>query len=429
MSDKKIPNITAILFSLAMLVLFYFAGDYMLAAVIKPMWKEGIIPGDEKTWRVYASLLKTVPGYVGLALTFLWGILADRLGRPRLLLTLGLLIGFSLTMVGLATNYAYLLAVLIVFGVAKIGIGPVIYAFIPDIMPPEKRGTGYAAYYAPSVLGFLVGMVIGGILFYWRVAYLLTGLMVIFFTIPLYVFSHRIRIGEAEKPARLEAYSLRKALRAAMNRTVLIMMLQIIPWTIPWGFITLYAVDYLMTRWGITKEVASGVLAIASISIALGHIIGGKLSDSRVNKGDVLGRVKISAIGIIIGYLAMLGMFVYPYPYGSTSLKALLPPTILALAGLLFTTFAYPNISSIISECVRPEYRGTVFSVYNILNTAGWATGPALYSLLVEWFMDTYPERTAIMYAAVVLESLWLVSLAAWLVVAKTYPKDRISLQ
>jgi len=120
-------------------------------------------------------------------------------------------------------------------------------------------------------------------------------------------------------------------------------------------------------------------------------------------------------------------MFIYPYPYGSTSLSALLPPVILALTGLLFTTFAYPNISSVISDCVRPEYRGTVFSIYNILNTAGWATGPALYGILVKYFMNSYPERTAIMYAAVGLESLWLISLAIWLLVAKTYPRDRIS--
>jgi len=123
----------------------------------------------------------------------------------------------------------------------------------------------------------------------------------------------------------------------------------------------------------------------------------------------------------------MFGMLTYPYPYGSTSIHALLPPVILALTGLIFTTFPYPNINSVISDCVRPEYRGTVFSLYNILNGTGWATGPLLYGILSGYFMKSYPERTAVMYAAVSIESLWLISLAIWLLVAKTYPRDRIS--
>jgi MFS family permease len=362
-----------ILALLALMVLGYFSGDYMLAAVINTMHKEGIIPGTEENWRIYAGLLKTIPGFVGLALTFLWGVLADKLGRPRLILALGLLMGFSLALVSTAYNYYYLLAILIVFGIGKIGISPVIYAFIPDILPPEKRGVGYAAYYAPSVLGFVVGVILGGVLLYWRTAYLAVGLLVLATTIPLYILSKGVRIGLSEDSTQIAAYSLREAVRAALNRTVLIIMLQIIPWTIPWGFISLYAVDYLMTRWGISKALASIFLGIAALSIAFGHVIGGKLGDRLVSKGDVNGRVKVSILGIAVGYAAMAGLLAYPYPYGKETLTVLLPPLILATAGLLFSTFAYPNLSSVISDCVPPEYRGTVFSLYNILNTAGWA--------------------------------------------------------
>ena len=416
----------AILIALAILVLLYFAGYYMPAAVLTPMRKEGLIPGTKQTWRFYASLLRSIPGYVGLALTFIWGVLADKIGRPRLLFLLGLIMGSSLVLVGLAHSYLYLLLVLTIFGIAQAGISPVIYAFIPDITPPERRGVGYAAYYAASVLGFASGMVIGGILLYWRTAFISVGLALILVAIPLYMLSRDIRIGYAER-ATLTTYNLREALRAIRNRTVLLMMSQIIPWAIPWGFITYYAVTYLQTRWGIPRGLASGILALAALSIALGHVIGGKLADNLVKKGDVNGRVKVSVIGISIGFLAMFGMLTYPYPYGSTSIHALLPPVILALTGLIFTTFPYPNINSVISDCVRPEYRGTVFSLYNILNGTGWATGPLLYGVLSGYFMRSYPERTAVMYAAVSIESLWLISLAIWLLVAKTYPRDRIS--
>ncbi len=416
-----------ILITLALLVLSYFAGNYMLATVIKPMHNEGLIPGTNETWREYAGLLKTVPGFVGIALTVVWGVLADKIGRPKLLFLLGLTMGIALALVAFSMNYAYLLLVLTIFGVANVGIGPVIYAFISDITPPEKRGMGYAAYYAPSVLGFVVGVLIGGVLFYWRTAYLVVGVMVLVFAFPLYYLIRGVRTGQAEGIVG-EKYRFMDALRAAWNKTVLMIMIQILPWTIPWGFITLFAVDYLMTRWGVTKEIASGVLAIAALSISVGHVLGGKLADKLVGRGDLAGRAKVSIIGIVIGYLALLGMFIYPYPYGDMSLAALTPPTLLALGGLLFTTFAYPNISSVISDCVEPVYRGTVFSLYNIINLSGWALGPFLYGVLTAYYMTSgVPERTAIMYAAVALEALWLISLASWIVIMKTYPKDRIS--
>lgn len=427
MSETKNIYLKSILITLALLVLSYFAGDYMLAAVIDPMHQEGIIPGTEATWRTYAGLLKTIPGLVGLTLTIMWGVLADKIGRPRLLFILGITMGLSLALVSFAMNYIYLLLILTIFGIAKIGIGPVIYAFIPDIMPPEKRGLGYAAYYAPSVLGFVVGMIIGGILFYWRTAYLLVGLMILVFAIPLYLLSRGIRIGFAEEKIIEKKYRFIDALRAALNKTITLMMIQIIPWAIPWGFITLFAVDYIKIRWGLPGPIASGILAIAALSIATGHILGGKLADNLVKKGNVNGRVKISVIGIVIGYLAMLGMFIYPYPYGSTAITDLLPPIILALTGLMFTTFAYPNISSIISDCAYPEYRGTVFSLYNILNTSGWAIGPVLYGLIAGYYISIgIPEKTALMYSAVLIEALWLISLIIWIIVGKTYPRDRI---
>ncbi len=427
MSSVRV-HVTGILVSLGLLVLAYFAGDYMYGAVNPVMHQEGIIPGTEETWRTYAGLIRTVSGLAGLALTIIWGVLADKLGRPRLLFIISVSMGVSIALVGGAINYVYLLIIMTIFGIFKIGIGPVIYAFIPDVMPPEKRGIGYAAYYASSVLGFITGMVIGGILFYWRTAYLLVGLMVIIFSIPLYLFSRSIRIGFVEEAKPVKKYKFMDALKAALNRTVLLVMIQIIPWAMPWGFVTVFAVDYLEKRWGLSRAYASGVLAIAALSIAIGHILGGRLGDSLVRKGDLRGRAKVSIIGIVIGYLAMLGMFIYPYPYGSTAITDLLPPVLLALGGLLFSTFAYPNISSVMSDCVLPEYRGTVFSLYNILNTAGWAIGPTLYGVLVGYFMSGgLGVKTALMYAAVSVEALWIIALITWFIIMKTYPQDIVS--
>lgn len=415
----------AVLIVLAVMVLFYFAGNYLLAPVIDTLYEEGLIPGTEEEWRFYAGLLKTVPGYAGLALTFLWGVLGDYLGRRRLILLLGLIMGISLVAVSFSNTYLYLIGVMTIFGVALLGIGPVVYAFVADVVPSGSRGLGYAIYYASTVFGMVIGLLLGGILLYWRLAYLVTGVPVIIFTLMVYTLSSGITIGYADKVIKVGEYRFVEALKEALTPSVLIVMLQIVTWTIPWGMLALFSVEYIMTRWGLSKWLATLIIMIATISIAFGHIIGGILSDKLRNVKGPAGRVYVSMAGIVIGYLAMMAMLTYPYPHGNESLSALLPPALLAAAGMMFTTFAYPNISTVISDCVRPEHRGTVFSIYNILNSLGWATGPALYGLIVaEQMKGGVPETQAMMVAATSITSLWLISLVAWALLAKYYPRD-----
>ncbi len=418
-------RVDLILLFLALMVLFYFSGNYMLTPIIDSLHKEGIIPGTEESWRLYAGFLKTVPGFIGLALTFLWGVLGDKLGRRKLLFILGLIMGFSLILVSTVTNYVEIMAYLIIFGVSLLGISPVIYAFIADVVPSEKRGKGYAIYYASSVFGMVLGLLMAGILLNWRVAYLLSGLLVIIFVAGLYSSSKEITIGYSDQERGVRKYSLKEAVRGALTRSVLIMMIQVFLWTIPWGLLAFFSVDYIMTRWGLPRNYASLVIILATISIAFGHIIGGTLSDRLAGRKGPIGRVQVSVAGIAIGYIAMVVMLAYPYPYGVISFSALLPPSLLAITGMMFTTFAYPNISTVISDCVKPEYRSTVFSIYNVLNGAGWALGPTLYGAIVYYLLVSgLNKSTALLYSAVGLVSLWLLCILAWMLLAKYYPAD-----
>lgn len=414
-----------ILVVMGFMVLFYFAGNYMIAPILETLHKEGIIPGRENEWRFWAGLLRTVPIAVGLAFTFFWGVLGDKVGRRGLIAVLGVIMGAALILVSTSTSYLTFLAFMTLFGIGLQGIGPVIYAFIADVVPSERRGFGYAIYYASSVFGMVVGLVLAGMLFHWRTAYMVSGVPVILLAILVYAVSAGVTVGYADKEAVMGEYSLREALREALTPSVLIIILQILAWAIPWGMLAHFSVDYIMTRWGLPKFWATLVILVATISIAFGHIIGGAISDRLAERMGPRGRPYVSIFGIAVGYAAMVAMLAYPYPYGDTSIGALLPPMLLAAFGMMFTTFAYPNISTVISDCVRPEHRGTVFSFYNILNSGGWAIGPSIYGALVYFLAPTKElVPTAMMYSAVGITSLWLISLAAWVLLLRHYPRD-----
>ncbi|WP_460024133.1 MFS transporter [Infirmifilum sp. SLHALR2] len=425
MSGRR--SVTLILASLFLLVLSYFMGYYMLNPIMRTLHEEGLIPGaTEEEWRYYGGLVATLLQGVGLVLSFAWGVLADKYGRRQVIFLLGLVMGLGMLLVPTATSYSQLLAYFLLFGVGYVGVGPAIYAFISDAVPPESRGRGYAIYYVSSVLAMILAIVVAGVLLPWRVAYTISGTVVLLTAVVLYFSSRGITVGFSEAKREVGAYRFREALPSIRKRTVLLVLLMIVPWTIPWGMLSVWSIDYIVTKWGVAKETASLVIALATLSIAFGHIIGGTLSDRLVRKGDVGGRTKVSILGIAVGYLAMLSMLLYPYPRGEASLSALLLPASLAVFGMMFTTFAYPNINTILSEVVVPEHRGTVFAVYSILNNLGWTLGPTFYPLLMGSVFRSGDVVTSMTLAASVTVSLWLLALALWVLIHRSYPKERV---
>jgi MFS family permease len=424
----KAPKVRIVTFSLALFVLFYFMGYYMLNPILKTLHEEGLIPGKtEVEWRFNAGLIATILQGTGLVLSFVWGILADKIGRRQILFLLGITMGIGLLLVSTARSYTELLLYFVLFGLGYVGVGPVIYAFISDALPSQSRGKGYAAYYVSSVLAMILGLIVAGVLLQWRTAYLVSGLATFIFAVILFISSRGITIGYSEKKAEeVKKYSLREALPSLKKKTVLLILLMIIPWTIPWGMLSIWSIDYISTKWGVPTGTASLIIAAATASIALGHIIGGTLSDRLVSRGDTSGRAKISIIGVAVGYIAMLLMLIYPYPYGDTSISALFLPALLAVGGMMFTTFAYPNINSVLSDVIIPEHRGTIFAFYSVLNNLGWTLGPTVYTLLLSAFANTMGQIQAMTSAAVLIVSLWLIALLCWIGIYRSYPKEKL---
>ncbi|MGC9012621.1 MFS transporter [Thermogladius sp.] len=413
---------------LALLVLAYFTANYMYAAVVKPMWREGVIPGREFEYEAIAGLyLVTIPSIVAIALSVPMGVVADKVGKVKTILFSGLLMGVGLLLVGASTSFLLLSVAFTLFAVGMQGVYPALMGSIADTVPVSKRGLGYAAYYASTVVGYPLGLATG-LLLSWRLGYTLLGALVVALTL-----AAAAALSRAYRRLRVEAggvseYRFSGALKSITSPAVVALLVLIFFWGMPWGAITRYAVNFLEDAWGVGRAVAAAILTLASISIIVGHVAGGVLADRRVRAGDVLGRVKVSLLGVAVGIAVMLSFVLYPYPYGDESLASLLPPAALALLGMMFTTLSYPNISSVLSEVVRREYRATVFAVFNILNSLGWGVGPTLYGALKAYLVESLgysiPWASKVSIATVVL--LWLVPLAVWALMLGLYPKSRV---
>src|SRR6516162_11153478 len=87
----------------------------------------------------------------------LFGYVADRVGKRRVLICCLLAFGTANLLTASAANFPWLLALRLFAGAAAAGVSPSIYALVGDAAPPDRR----AAWLALTVSGLLVSVALG----------------------------------------------------------------------------------------------------------------------------------------------------------------------------------------------------------------------------------------------------------------------------
>lgn len=142
----------------------------------------------------------------------LGGLIADRYGRRKLVVTMSFLLSLTYLLYALAPSWEWIVAGAVLTGLATIH-SPALYAMIADSLPPEKRGlgfslittiTGVATTPAPMVAAFLFDRL--GLIKAMRTAYLI----VVFFCLA----ASLIRLRLTETLPSSESFDVRSLLRS-----------------------------------------------------------------------------------------------------------------------------------------------------------------------------------------------------------------------
>ncbi|MEM3948696.1 MAG: MFS transporter, partial [Zestosphaera sp.] len=172
------------------------------------------------------------------------------------------------------------------------------------------------------------------------------------------------------------------------------------------------------------------IVFAAGLGMMVGYFAGGLLSDRLLRLGFENGRLVVAFTGVLLGTLTMVALLSYPYPYGNESLNALLPVVVLGLVGMVFVTWAAPNVPAVLSEVSLPEHRGTIFGLFNITDNIGSAFGPTIASLLMTFFLSTgIPEPNNMLYGMIAISLFWVPCAFLWLPALKTYVKDKTKIK
>lgn len=436
MSNQK----RLIIFFLVASLMMLYADQNLVAPMLARLREDGMIIGGETDWYIYAGVIGTIPVLAGIATTFLWGYLADKLSR-RVLFATAVLVGeIPCFLTGFARNYYELLILRALTGVGINGAAPVARALVSDLYPPHERGKGYAIYNFSTGFGVLIGMMMAGVVLSlgisWRVPFILAAAPN-FMLVPLFLLLIKeVRVGYAE-PELKKLYdsgleyryriNLREfALAFASTPTLIFIYLQGVPGTFPWGAIPYWAPTFFQEKWGLSEATSTLIVFTAGLGMMIGYFVGGLLSDKLLKRGFENGRLIIPFTGILSGTLTMIALLAYPYPYGDESITALLPVMILGLAGMIFVTWAAPNVPAVLSEVSLPEHRGSIFGLFSITDNIGSAFGPTIASFFMTFFLAAgVPEPGNMLYGLIAVSLFWVPCALLWIPAFRTYVRDK----
>lgn len=379
------------------------------------------------------GLVSTIFVATSALITIIWGFLSD-IGKRKKLLVIGVLLGeIPCFLTAYVQSYYQLLAMRFLTGIGIGSIIPIGYSLIADMFEEEKRGRGYS--YIETAFGFgtLFGMIVAGLIASWRPPFIIAAVPNFVLAPLFYIIAEEPKRGEGEKELkevlekgyeytyRLNREVIKKSLK---TRTNILIFIQGIIGTVPWGVIMYWLVSFFIVTRGMEKSTATFVLLLVGLSTVIGSLLGGFAGDyfEARQKG---GRAVITGVAIFVGMIAAIGMVLYPLP-SRLGLIHWVGLAIYSFALIQFVSYAGPNVRAIVSQVNLPEDRGTVFGLFNILDNVGKATGPLFGGFLIEALRGIgYSDALAYKYTLLIGSLFWIPCAAVWLWIRRSYPEDR----
>jgi MFS family permease len=343
----------------------------------------------------YVQLLGASVAYIGLftaaftaasaTLSQKFGSLSDRIGRKRLIQA-GLLMDVLLgTLTGLIWNWAPLLVIRILNGVATAAVASPSQASLVDQVPESRKGEALGFYLTFSMIGFNMGPVFGGAIQFLCNDILRTGIEWSY-RIPFFIDSFLAFVafflvwwgvketrGEVETEEMIQ-HEDNPELNKKTISSLRILYISSLATGFAVGFIIPISVLYFGDIFNATSLQIGTILSISGFVGLTCNLYAGRLSDR-------VGRKPIIALGSLPSRLATIAL-----PFA---------PTLISAAGVtVFRSFghnvAMPASRALNADLIPEKVRGKLFGRLAAFFSLGAILGPVLST----WLYDAYRFQT-----------------------------------
>jgi MFS family permease len=312
-------------------------------------------------------------------------------------------------------TYQQLFWVRALTGISIGGALPLSFSLLGDMFDSSARSFVAAFFSLATGIGILGGQLMAGFVgtrYGWRLPFVLVAIPNMVLTVVIFFLlkePHRGQMETAlvqeihievdpdgkettkvqEKSTLLDtevtvsAYSekldLAKAIKVFHIPTNLLAFAQGIPGTVPWGAIFVYLNDYLAQDKGLGTEMATLVLTVFNVGGLLGGLVGGLL-------GQLIYNWKRRWLPVFMGVSTCTGAIPILYLINAQDQHetgGLVVSFFISMLGGVLTAFSGANVRACLLNVNTPETRGTVFSLFNLMDDLGKGFGPFLVALFV----------------------------------------------
>lgn len=341
------------------------------------------------------------------------GILADWIGKRRIMLVGLLGMSGGILLASLATSYEMLLVAQAITGISGSTFHPTGMSLISDVETEDTEGKAMGVFGFGGALGTMSApLVVGGLaaIAGWRVALAggaLLGIVVTLSSIPFLASSESTSSQSARtdggRPSRLRGIvrSVKGAVNVPLSRGIVLLFLLTLILSLQHRAIQTYTTAYITAESGASVSVGNLAFFALLLGGSVSSLWAGDLAD-RFNR-ELLGLVAAIATAVLVGATLLVSQLLGELPF---EVLLIVLSVWFAIIGVLMYA-SYPIKNAMVSEKANEEYSGSLFGIIQTASAMGSATGPALFGVLAtRWgVVAAFP---AIAGVSVVLAVLFL---------------------
>jgi MFS family permease len=362
------------------------------------------------------GLIPLVFWLLGGAVALFIGYCTDLISRKYLFVLVVIVGEIPCLLSGFADTYMEFFIMRVLTGIGIGGIIPLTYSLLGDLYSANERIKVVTLIGLASGMGIAVGQLTAGMMgdsFGWRLPFIV-------FAIPNFILAV-IFILTVEEPDRGQMDRNVQSFRISdfkdfsslfKIKTNLLVFLQGIFGTIPWGVFSIFIIDYFVVEKGYLRPTATLIITIVGGMALISSLIGGFV-------GNKLFRKNPKYLPLFCGISTILGVIptalLINAPMRTDQNETML--VVFAICTGLLIAMTPPNMKAILMNVNNPFSRGTVFSLYNFADDLGRGFGPFIIgNILIYYFGRNVAFNIA--------NTFWIICGGLILLMYWTFPKE-----
>jgi len=416
-------------FLLCLINLFLFADQNLMAPNLTQIARDfgfSEVERDIKLGGNISFVFWVLGGTVSLAI----GYLTDLVTRRRLFLAVILIGEIPCLLTGFAETYTQLFWFRALTGIGIGGALPLTFSLVGDYFPHSQRAAASGFLGLAMGVGIALGQLMAGMIgptMGWRLPFILVAIPNFALGILFWLTIKEPARGKAEEKLKDliekgQAYTARINWSEYKNlfriKTNLLVFLQGIPGTVPWGVFFIYLNDFYAQDKGYSVQTATLIIMAVGLGAIIGGFIGGLVGNKLYNlKPGYL--PLLCGTTTLIGVIPMAVLINFPPQFEAEVPNVALPVLIGLLTGFI-VTITGPNIKAMLLNTNAPETRGSIFALFNLADDLGKGFGPVIISALISLFGRVGAFNIANLF--------WLFCGIVLLFLIAIFPKDKAAL-